>query len=198
MRWMLSACLAAVVGGVFASNSFGVIITENLNGVFDRTIFFFDPMGQSFVAADSTINSIEVVFSVANPGSANEPITAELREGAGLDGNLIATNSLMLPSDLPGSSDAVGPLIDLGFGDVAVTPGATYTFTLAATSTRNAVVYGSTNGYADGEMFHGPDNASEPGPDDDIRFRITSTPEPASLGAMAIGVCLMVRRKRRA
>lgn len=198
MRGLLPVCVVALIGGLASSNTFGVVITENLNGVFDRTIFFFDPMGQSFVAAGPTINSIEVVFSVANPGSANEPITAELREGAGLNGSVIATNSLMLPSDLPGSSDALGPLIDLGFGDVAVTPGATYTFTLAATTSRNAIVYGNTNGYADGQMFHGPDNAGEPGPDDDVRFRITSTPEPASAAALILGAVLLIRRKRRA
>jgi len=148
-------------------------------GVVDRTIRFFDPVGQSFVAPAPIIDSIRVGFSVANDFAPNDSLVTVLHEGSGLDGPIVASGSIELPLDLPESSDPPGDLVDLGLGMISLQEGQIYTFAISAPtdSSRNAVIYsGESFGdtYPDGEMFHGPDAFSPPDLADDIRFRITA------------------------
>jgi hypothetical protein len=117
-----------------------------------------------------------------------------LRSGAGLTGTVIRSVTQTLPAVLPGT--LVTPqFIDFNFNGTALTPGQAYTVTVTTTSAKAAVVYGSTDLYANGSLVYGQGSLGgcPSGGGCDLNFRIapsggspttpvlpTSTPTPGT------------------
>jgi len=77
----------------------GVILQDTTNSAYQ--VQAFEPMGQSFTAEDASI-SFAFFYEIFNPGSPNDPLQLELRQGDGLGGALLDTKVFSLPSGFNG------------------------------------------------------------------------------------------------
>jgi hypothetical protein len=185
---------AAVVMLATSSVQGATIFNDNPPFTLSATIWFFQPLGQSFTAIDSNLLSIGFLFDVANPGFGGVPIQLDLRAGSGLGGTLIATRSFTLPDDFHGG------FVDIDFSGTNLTIGHMYTATLSLSSTSIAPRHGVgfyNDTYAGGQVYSAtwsdfvPDiyNLSDPA-NADLSFRVigNSTPLPAAFPLFATGL----------
>jgi len=176
----------------------GAQASEILNdsGVFDATISYFEPIGQSFVAIDPVLDQITFGFSDANPTFSNDPITMTLFEGEGTGGAVIHSVMQTLPAVQPTNSVNTPLWVDFDFSGVGLTVGDAYTVAVSTTSPKVSVAYG-VDSYALGRAFSS--RPSTVGINEDLRFRITGTsiiPTP-SMWALTMVVLLGTTMTRR-
>ncbi|MBX3484700.1 PEPxxWA-CTERM sorting domain-containing protein [Phenylobacterium sp.] len=201
MRRVLLAAAGAVAAAAAAGAAQAAVI-ENTAGVFDASIAFYSPLGQTFTAIDTDLISIGFAYSNINPDSPNDPITLSLYAGEGVGGTLVASRVFTLPSVLPSTLDAP-VIIDTDFSGVSLTLGAVYTAALSTSSFKVAVVYGD-DAYAGGHALNSLSSCASC----DLDFRVVGSseprggvPEPATWALMltgfaGLGARLRSRRRR--
>lgn len=190
--------LAAAVA--LAGTAQAVEVVQN-SGQFDLAIAAFDPVGQSFVAPESQLQTIGFAFSDINPTLANDPITITLYQGAGFAGQVVASVVQTLPSVLPGTL-APPSIIDFNFSGTTLVTGQTYTAALTTTNSfKVAVVYSGVDAYAGGQAFITGSSASFVPGQSDLNFRVTALPVPEpstyALTLAGLGMVAFVARRRR-
>ena len=133
--------LAAILGSTLVAAPASAATFEVVSGSGIRAtgVSFSGPIGQSFTSIDSVLTSIGFQFNSLNPGSTNSPVTFTLREGEGLSGAVLFTNSFTLPTTINSRTPA---WYDFVLPNVAVTAGSVYTALVSTTSSRLALVYG--------------------------------------------------------
>lgn len=175
-----------------------------ISGTRGATIAAFDPIGQSFTAIDSMLNSIGFQFQGLNTGDANTPLTFTLYSGEGFGGAVLATRSVTVPTSAVSSRTPTWFDIDLGGVSTAV--GQKYTGAFTATTNRAALTFGPdfniyTGQPLGGDAYAGGKLISTGDPDAngyctksgncDLNFRISgataAVPEPASWAMMIAG-----------
>ncbi|MEP6785399.1 MAG: PEPxxWA-CTERM sorting domain-containing protein [Sphingomonadales bacterium] len=211
------SCLAAgtVAFSSIAANAATLQVVSGPLGTRAVTINAFQPLGQSFTAIDSSLNSFGFLFESLNPTSANAPITFSLLAGAGLGGSALYTTTFTLPTSINGRTPT---WYDFGIA-ANVVVGQQYTAVLTTTSNRNAVSLGpdynvSTGQFGGGDAYSGGQayfsnsaiyaNCQGTANNCDLNFRVTGTtaaavPEPASWAMMITGfgaVGFGLRRRR--
>lgn len=211
-----SLCLAmgaaALVATAAPAADFQVI-----SGTRGATVAFVDPIGQSFTAIDSMLNSIGFQFQGLNTGDANTPLTFTLYAGEGFGGTVLAARSVTLPASAVSSRTPTW--FDIDLGSVATTIGQKYTGAFTATTNRAALTFGpdfniytgvplSGDAYAGGKLVSTGDpdayNYCTNSGNCDLNFRISGTtlaavPEPATWAMMIAGFGAVggsMRRKR--
>jgi hypothetical protein len=99
-----------------------------------------EPIGQTFIAEDASIQSIGFKIVAMNGWMfPNNPVTASLYEGTGTGGVLLHSETLTLP-DEPNPNE----FTDFDFSSVTLTPGAVYSVVLDTTNARWGVQNYST------------------------------------------------------
>jgi len=183
---------AVALTSLLASLTAHAGVIEVLPGDGRATIYFYDPVGQSFTAEDEHIN-FGFYFSSLNPGTVNAPLTFSLVSGNGFGGTTLATQNFSLATGFTGYYD-----IDLSSTELVT--GQQYTAFVSADglSPHWAVAFSSADVYAGGQAYSGGNPSAV-----DWAFRVTPTdligevPEPASLTLMAFGIAALrfARRK---
>ena len=141
-------------------------------GVFDLTISFHQPLGQSFTAVDARIAAIAMAFSDINPTFPNDPVTMSLYAGDGYGGALIASVTQTLPAVLP-STSATPEFIDFDFSGVELIPGSVYTVAVTTSnSPKIAAVHSRSNPYPGGVLYSPEFGGAVP--EWDLNFRVTA------------------------
>lgn len=212
------AVLAATAPAAAQTADDTLQVVSGTTGARGVQILAFGPVGQSFTAIDSTLTSFGFQFQTFNASAANSPVSFSLLAGAGLGGASIYSQSLTLPTTLPGRT---GVFHDFAVPDLAVTIGDVYTAVLSSASTRVGValgpeydIYNGTalggDAYAGGRAYFATQPfgncTNDAGSNCDLNFRVSglraiaaAVPEPASWGMMILGVGLAggaVRRRR--
>ena len=105
------------------------------------TINFSDPLGQSFVAQGTQLQTIGLQFATLNPSAPQNTLTIALREGAGLTGNILRSLTV---TPVNAGRDEPKLFSNFDFSGVMLTNGAAYTITLLnnGEGARNGIVFG--------------------------------------------------------
>jgi hypothetical protein len=193
--FLAAACAVALAG---AAGAAGAATIENTAGVFDGSIAFYSPLGQTFTAIDTDLISIGFAYSDLNPDSPNDPITLSLYSGDGLGGALLASHTFTLPSVLP-STLAAPVIVDTDFSGVSLTVGSVYTAALSGSSFKVAAVYGA-DAYSGGHATKSLSGCAAC----DLDFRVVGrsgggigpVPEPATWALMLAGFAGLGARLR--
>ena len=194
---------AAVVFALLATCPVKAATILNDSGVGDIQIQYYQPIGQSFTAIDSSLLSIGFAFTVINPPSLNASITLDLLAGDGTGGTLVATRTFTL-SDADANSTYSPPasFYDVDFSGTPLTIGAMYTALLSTTTDRWGLI-------ADGDTYDGGQSyvSGIAHPLEDFTFRVVgetppAVPLPTALPLLATGLGILGlfgwRRNRRA
>jgi hypothetical protein len=148
-RFALTAALLAAA--LPAAASAATIQVES--GTRGASISYFQPIGQTFTAIDNQLTSIGFQFQSLNPSNANDAITLTIRQGAGLTGSILATQSFTLPNSINSQTPV---WFDIALANLGVTIGEAYTAVLTTTgSFRNAVTFGPNLNIYTGEPLTG-------------------------------------------
>ena len=175
----------------------GVILQDQSTGT--HQIQAYSPTGQTITADDSYLKSIGFYFREMNDRLPNGPVSVILRQGAGVDGNEIARQSLDIAPGTWGYVDFLFPAVELVIGE-------SYTAIVEATNERwrlqrNFHLYGDIGNppipgrvdYSGGHMLL----LGELMVVGDLKFRIVTVPEPtALLLATLLALCSLSREKR--
>ena len=119
-----------------------LMLSDIIQPIVDGTaqIEVSEPIGQTFVAEDESIQSIGFkIVAMHDWIFPNNPITATLYEGVGTGGVLLHSETLTLP-DVPDPNQ----FTDFDFSSVTLTPGAVYSVVLDTTNARWGVQNFST------------------------------------------------------
>jgi hypothetical protein len=106
------------------------------------TISFSDPLGQSFVAQGTQLQTIGLQFATPNPSAPQNTLTIALREGAGLTGNILRSLTI---TPVNAGRDDPKLFSNFDFSGVTLTNGAAYTITFLNNNgegARNGIVFG--------------------------------------------------------
>ena len=188
----LAFCLLCLTTFIHAN----IIVQVPPNTV--RNISYWSPIWQSFTAEASEIQSISFVIGTMGPEFPDVPVTVELYEGEGIDGQSLGVSQLQFVETFEyqyyNTDDA---WMEADFSEVVLTVGNTYTALLACPNMRYGVCgyfWNSTSAdpYADGEgHFDGIPDRSQI----DFLFKVTSIPEPCTLALLALGGLALRKRK---
>jgi hypothetical protein len=190
-----AALITVGITGITQQAEAASIVQDSADAAYQ--INFHSPLGQTFTAEDSWIDSIGFYIQDFNPHIAPDDfdIGVSLYEGVGSSGNLLGSgiyNTL--------TNGYVG-WADIDFSSVVLNVGSTYT----AIVTDNTVRWGLSLS-ANSDVYSGGSAIifNELRPNSDLRFRVLASskpvPEPASvlglLSFAAIGTTSLVTRKR--
>ena len=199
MKLKLATALFAAITLVPAANAATTQITGG-SGQRALGITFFDPLGQTFTATDTDLQSFGFQINTLNPGSPNSAITFSLLNGAGFNGSVLATRSVTF-AGVPATRDPTW--IDFDLTGTKLVAGQSYTALLTTTSSRYGLIFGPDINIFTGQALGGDAYAGgsfiATGQNDatcnrgicDANFRFTAVtpaavPEPATW-AMMIG-----------
>jgi PEP-CTERM motif len=189
------AALAFILGGVPGKVEAGLIIVP---GPFDLSLQIqsFSPIGQTFTAEDSSIQSIGFSVEDGNPslGPTDFALTVSLYQGIGTGGSLLAARTFS------GLTPGFSGFFAADFSSVGLTVGDVYTLILSDTTPRWFVDLRLDNPYAGGEAII----LGALIPSDDLGFEVVpaTVPEPGTLllagcGASCIVIAWLARRRSR-
>src|SRR5215467_6336464 len=159
---------AALFASSIAANA-GIIIQDQYSTILQ--VFYFQPVGQSFVAEDPNVLVAFNYQCISCPFFPNtDALQMQMLRGAGLGGPVLATSA---PFNLP---DTFTGFFDVDFSALNLRVGEVYTAVLNVLGT--SPYWGvrgerRSNEYADGSAFFG-----QPSEVLDLSFRITPVPEP--------------------
>lgn len=151
-------------------------------------IEYYSPMGQSFTAQDSVLNSFGMFFTTMNSHSGYTPLTVTIYNGSGFGGAVLGSTVI---NPVAGSNGWV----DAAF-NITTTANQTYTAGITAGSAYwGANINWGGNPYAGGTAFYS--GVEQPS---DWRFRVNAVPEPETYAMLLAGLGLMsaVARRRKA
>ncbi len=194
-------------------------VVSGTTGARGAQIAAYGPIGQSFVAIDTNLTSFGFQFQTFNADAASAPVTWRLLAGAGLNGAVVSTRTLNLPTTLP---DRTGLFYDFDITGTNVTVGQTYTAVVSTGTTRYGIALGPEyniytgvplggDAYAGGRAYFATSPFSNCTADAssncDLNFRVTGStpaaaaavPEPAGWALMLGGFALTggaLRRRR--
>jgi len=173
-----------------APPSFGATIIQERFTHF-ATISSFDPIGQTFIAEEPTLLSIAFSFYAFNPGAPNSPITMTLYLGSGFDGPIVDS----VTQTVQASGVGLPLFFDFDFSGNNLLVGTTYTAAVTTSSARNGVFYNSVgDAYLNGQALESSATSNLEGMNPDLRFRITSVPEPSTIAILILGGLLFCLR----
>lgn len=196
---------AAIAASIALGSSAGASTTQILSGSGQRSLGlpFYAPLGQTFTATEAALQSFGFQVSTLNPGHANSALTLTLLQGAGFDGAVLATRTMVF-NGLP--ADRTASWVDFDLTGTSLVTGQTYTALLSSPSARYGLVYGPDINIYTGQALGGDAYAGgkflATGHNDkvcntgicDANFRFTSVaavPEPASWALMIGGFGLV-------
>jgi hypothetical protein len=190
MKSILIRTTLAVNLWFVASPIFGATIIQD-RFTWDATISFFDPIGQTFIAEEAALRSIAFSFGINNPASPNSPITMTLYLGSGFDGPIV--DSVTRTVQVSGVGLPLFYDFDFSGNDLLV--GTTYTAAVTTSSPRIGVLYNSVgDAYLNGQALESDATGNLEGLTPDLRFRITSVPEPSTIAILILGGLLFFLR----
>jgi len=175
----------------------GVILQDQSDGM--HQIKAFTPTGQTFTADDLYLMSIGFYFWGLDDHRRTGTVSVILRQGAGVEGNEIARQSLEISTDN-------WTIVDFSFPAIELVVGESYTAIVEASNEwwgiqRNQHSYGESGNppipgkvdYPGGDMILLGDLFTV----GDLKFRIVTVPEPtALLLATLLALCSLSRKKR--
>jgi hypothetical protein len=216
MKFSRLAAVASAVVFAGAAMPAAAATLEVISGpTGQRAVTFpaFGPVGQSFTAFDSQINSVGFQFNALNPSATNTPFSLSLLAGSTLSGPALFTTSFTLPTSI---NSLTATWFDVAVSNWAVTTGQSYTLVLSTSSARNGIILGPEINIFNGQVLGGDAYAggtalftSQPYQGFcqssgicDLNFRVSgstpSVPEPASWALMIGGLGLAGAAMRRA
>jgi hypothetical protein len=176
-------------------------VIEQSSGLFDATISFFDPIGQTFLAEDPLLGSIALAFSRNTNTQSDGLVTMTLYDGSGFGGTVLGSSVLNLTGTLPGGIDPP-QFVDVDFTGTSLTIGQAYTIAVTANDPSISVVFNGNDAYASGLMLVSSNSnlLSSCNPGCDLNFRVTpaAVPIPAAawlLGSGLLGLVGIARRR---
>ncbi|MCL4779447.1 MAG: VPLPA-CTERM sorting domain-containing protein [Gammaproteobacteria bacterium] len=190
--------MTALVSGI--SNAASIENSSDPSG--NAGVWAFSPIGQSFVANGTQLQSIAFSFYQLENSAGDGLITMTLYSGSGFGGAVLGSETLLIDSStLPISTFFGTNFIDFDFTGTSLTIGQTYTAGVSSSDQKVAVAYGP-EAYAGGQLFqtplYSPLTNCNPSSLCDLNFRVqTVVPLPAAvwLFGSALGVMGWMRRK---
>lgn len=171
---------------IIANHAHGVTIGSSTNDESLSMILAFNPIGQTFQAEGTGLESFSLHYQQINPGE-NHAITLSIYAGIGNGGSLIGAESF----SLDGSFDGLHAVNFSSLGSV-FTIGDQYSAMVTTTNSYWGLV-GSNNGYANGNAIEDGDLET-----DDLRFSATFVPDTGSTAALlGAGVVALAFARRR-
>ena len=176
-----------------AKVSAGDIVQDEMNGEF--SVLYYNPIGQTFTAEDARIQSIGFYLdNFTSIYSTSNVFSYALYEGVGFGGHLLGVSHFTLEDGFVGYANA-----DFSFATLNV--GQKYSIGLITLDYDWGVAFNSPF-WASGDPFPGKTDyaggemilSGTLFPLNDLRFRITTVPEPSSGLLFAFGVYPMFRR----
>ena len=156
-----------------------------------KQIQLSEPIAQTFTAEDSSMLSIGFGLEIMNSGYSDLSLSAQLYEGAGIGGSLLASATASPPASL----DYFRDFFDFPFPSVNLNPGASYTVLLQAPNSAWGVAWNQW-AYAAPPYANIPGRVDYPNGDaiwdgqikpyGDLRFRVTRA--PAATHILSVGV----------
>lgn len=159
----------------------------------------FAPVGQSFTASSSSIETIELALRNFNlPGNElDHTVTVTLFWGEGFVGPQLSQSTVDVDAIL--GTDPVGVFrwISFGMGNIPLVIGDAYSFLVFDSTPRFGLNYNLGDVYAGGHAYNADLGFGTYGDvvNNDLAFRVTTTatalPEPVSLSIFLLGILLL-------
>jgi hypothetical protein len=159
----------------------------------------FAPVGQSFTASSSSIETIELALRNFNlPGNElDHTVTVTLFGGEGFVGPQLSQSTVDVDAIL--GTDPVGVFwwISFGMGNIPLVIGDAYSFLVFDSTPRFGLNYNLGDVYAGGHAYNADLGFGTYGDvvNNDLAFRVTTTatalPEPVSLSIFLLGILLL-------
>jgi hypothetical protein len=176
----LKILIAVIAISVYPTRSVIAGIIENSWNTGITQIFYFQPIGESFIAQDAHVMA-SLYYTPINPGYTVSDLTLSLYQGEGIGGSLLASDTFSLPLNFSGFYNS-------DFSGVSLAVGHLYSI----------VAYGGNSPYwgagmSDDTAGHVRIESGIVNPDatNAFAFRITPVPEPATLALMSLGLAVM-------
>ena len=199
--------LVALLGMFLSSASnAGPIVIDQPQANDAIQINAFAPVGQSFTANSSSIETIELALRNFNlPGNElDHTVTVTLFAGEGFEGAQLSQSTVDVDAIL--GTDPVGIFrwISFGIGNIPLIIGDVYSFLVFDSTPRFGLNYNRGDVYAGGHAYNADLGFGTFGDvlNNDLAFRVTTTatavPEPMSLSMFLLGLLLLAWVRARA